>query len=199
MDVCAKTKGNLSFIPQSVDATNPPVSVTSVSSGDSRTADGFRSDTRIFRLYCLAFHHFDDELARKVLASTMETADGFAIIELQDRYLSSIFLMLGHLPIMFGLSIFRYWKDIIMLIFVYLVPLVPVINSFDGLVSGLRTRNFREVMALIGAKVEGERMDGESIVKQAAKDNWVFKSAYEMHSWPVGYMNWIVGYRKSEE
>lgn len=192
LEVCAQSKGSLSFIPQEVDATDPPVSATSSTSRYSRTAQGYRSDTRVFRLYCLAFHHFDDELARKVLESTMQTADGFAIIELQDRYLSSFALILGNIPFMYVMALYRHWRNVWMLFFVYVLPVVPFINTFDGLVSCLRTRSFKEVMGLIGAKITGSNAKEKS----AAKDDWVFRSAYEMHSWPVGYMNYIVGFKK---
>lgn len=194
MDVCSKSKGSLSFIPQSVDATNPPISAMSTTANGSRTAEGYRADSKVFRLYCLSFHHFGDDLARQVLQSTMETADGFAIVELQDRYLSSFALMFGHIPLIFATSIFRYWRDLLMLLLVYVVPVVPAINTFDGVVSCLRTRSFKEVMALIGSEVEAKSNAGGE--KSAVKDDWVFKSAYEMHSWPVGYMSWVTGYRQ---
>lgn len=194
MELCSRSKGSLSFIPQPVDATNPPVSAMSSSSANSRTEEGYRSDSRIFRLYCLSFHHFNDKLARKILESTLETADGFAIIELQDRYLNSFALMLGHLPLIFTTSIFRYWRDIMMLMLVYTLPVVPVINTIDGFVSCLRTRSFREVMTLVGAKISENNVHE----KLAFKDDWTFRSAYEMHSWPVGYMNWITGHRSNQ-
>ena len=196
MEVCARSRAAaLSFIPQSVDATDPPVSATSTSAPNWRTEEGYRSDTRVFRLYCLSFHHFGDKMARKVLESTMATADGFAIIELQDRYLSSLLLMLGHLPLIFLTSWWRYWRDVLMLVLVYLVPIVPVVNTYDGVASCLRTRNFREVMKLVAAKMQ-ERKGEEKV---ATKGDWVFRSRYEMHSWPVGYMNWIVGYKRRKQ
>ncbi|KIW06192.1 uncharacterized protein PV09_02672 [Verruconis gallopava] len=196
METCSYSQGYLSYIPQSVDATDPPMSVISTSAKRSRTAEGFQSDSKIFRLYCLSFHHFDDRLAKKVLESTMETADGFAIIELQDRFLSSFALMLGHIPLIYVTSIFRYYRDIWMLILIYVLPIVPIINTFDGLVSCLRTRSFKEVMALIGT-VPQER-GSSRFEKIAFKDDWVFRSAYEIHSRPVGYMNWIAGHRRSD-
>jgi uncharacterized protein YegL len=33
---------------------------------------------KIFRLFNLAFHHFDDPLAKRILKNTLETSDGFA-------------------------------------------------------------------------------------------------------------------------
>ena len=200
MAITAKSH-NLNFVPQPVDATDPPIAVISSTAPNSRTEEGYFSDTRIFRLYCLSFHHFDDEMARKVLNSTLNTADGFAIIELQDRYLSSSVLMLGHLPLMFGLSIFRFWRDVLMLILVYVIPIVPIINTWDGLISSLRTRSFEEVMRLMdgGAKIDitATTTDEGLHIKTTRKEGWLFKAAYQMHSWPVGYMNWIVGYKKA--
>ena len=36
-----------------------------------------RAGKGVFRLFNLAFHHFDDELARAILKNTVETSDGF--------------------------------------------------------------------------------------------------------------------------
>ena len=67
----AKKSDNLSYISQSVDATNAPPAkalLKSVAGAQSK---------KIMRLFCLAFHHFDDDLAAKVLQNTVETSDGF--------------------------------------------------------------------------------------------------------------------------
>ncbi len=61
----------LDYVDSSVDATDPPQEVMSDYSGKSK---------KVFRLYCLAFHHFDDGMAKKVLESTLETSDGFAYV-----------------------------------------------------------------------------------------------------------------------
>jgi len=64
----AKKSDNLSFISTPVDATNVPKDLM--------------EDTgkKVFRLYNLAFHHFDDPLALEVLKNTLETADGFGCV-----------------------------------------------------------------------------------------------------------------------
>jgi hypothetical protein len=196
---------NLSFIPQKVDATDPPIAVTSLSSTNSRSSNGeFESDTRVFRLYCLSFHHFDDELAKKVLESTMETADGFAIIELQDRKLGSLCLIFGHVAYMFATTIFYFWRDPLQLLFTYIVPVLPAVVTFDGLVSCLRVRTFSEVMGLLkGTDGEGEReiqavedIDGRKL-ETTKRGKWSFEAGSELHSWPCGSMNWIVGIKKA--
>jgi hypothetical protein len=61
----SKRSENLSFVSESVDASNAPASL-------NRSAD-----QKIFRLYNLAFHHFDNQLGSAILKNTIETADGF--------------------------------------------------------------------------------------------------------------------------
>lgn len=60
-----KKSDNLSYIEQSVDASDAPADLLK---GD---------DKKVFRLFNLAFHHFDDPLAKSILRNTIETADGF--------------------------------------------------------------------------------------------------------------------------
>jgi hypothetical protein len=56
---------HLSFVSKPVDAANAPTGLIK--------HDGKKT----FRLFFLAFHHFDDPLAREILRNTLETADGF--------------------------------------------------------------------------------------------------------------------------
>lgn len=60
----AKESENLSFISESVDAANAPAVLT-------------QAGGKIFRLYNLAFHHFDEQLASDILKNTLETSSGF--------------------------------------------------------------------------------------------------------------------------
>ena len=66
----SKRSENLSFVSDSVDAANAPA--------DLNGQDG----KRIFRLYNLAFHHFEDKLGSAILKNTIETADGFGYVML---------------------------------------------------------------------------------------------------------------------
>jgi hypothetical protein len=62
---------NLSYIRQGVDAANAPAAETLL-----REVEGVQGK-KIMRLFSLAFHHFDDELAGEILRNTIETSDGF--------------------------------------------------------------------------------------------------------------------------
>jgi hypothetical protein len=60
-------------------------------------------------LFNLSFHHFDDQSATKLLKNTMETSDGIAIIELQDRRLGCLAMMFFN--IFFVLTITPFWQE----------------------------------------------------------------------------------------
>ena len=204
MKVVAKSS-NLSFVPQSVDATNPPIAVISKTSQANDPSAEFSSDTMIFRLYCLAFHHFNDNLARKTLKSTLETADGFAIIELQDRRVASLLLMLLDFFFMFPVTICWFWKDPLHLILTYIIPILPFILSFDGFISSLRTREFEEVLELLGnegstdskTEVHAHFDEEGRCIKTAKKGGWVFEGGRDQHTWPLGYITWVIGHREA--
>jgi hypothetical protein len=70
-EMARKNSKNISYIPQSVDATNAPAAETLL-----KDLPGVKTK-KVMRLFSLAFHHFDDDLAAKVLENTIETSDGF--------------------------------------------------------------------------------------------------------------------------
>jgi hypothetical protein len=62
---------NISYISQSIDATDSPSPETLLK--DIPGAQG----KKVMRMFSLAFHHFDNDLAARVLENTIETSDGF--------------------------------------------------------------------------------------------------------------------------
>ncbi|KAI0002629.1 hypothetical protein F4779DRAFT_129828 [Xylariaceae sp. FL0662B] len=167
----------LTYVREPVDAASAPAKLLG-----QQVVDG----KGVFRLFNLAFHHFDDRLARAILRNTVETSDGFGIFELQDRTLSG-FLTCG----LFGFFImlvapFLYWWSLERLFFVYVLPVVPFVLVFDGVVSCLRTRSVDEVDTLL--RTCGTNTDG-----------WEIQSGRERHLWPCGYLNWIICTKKKHE
>lgn len=65
----AQKSENLSYVAEGVDAANAPNDLL-------HNVDGVQG-TKIMRLFSLAFHHFDDDLAARILDNTADTADGF--------------------------------------------------------------------------------------------------------------------------
>lgn len=195
----AALSDNLSFVPQPVDASNPPFSVISATTaGDKEAAwkQGYVSTgSKVFRLFCLSFHHFDDATAQRVLKSTLETSDAFAIIELQDRRIGSLLIMLLEYWLLLLMTMFWFWHSDIHLLLTYAVPLLPVIHAFDGFVSCLRTRTFEETVRLL------ESVKGKRRVTSGSRDqvtmievgDWRVTHSRTLHTWPLGYMEVTFG------
>lgn len=142
---------------------------------------------KVFRLFHLAFHHFPDPLARRILQNTIAASDGFAIFELQGRDLGSLFTICAMGPFLMLGSWYWFWGNWELLFWTYVVPVVPFVVVFDGVVSALRTRREGEVMALVREAVEGE---------SGGVEGWRFETGSEVHTWPVGRMNYFIGVKE---
>ncbi|KAK0668468.1 hypothetical protein QBC41DRAFT_226211 [Cercophora samala] len=178
----AAASPNVSFIPTSVDATNVPQHIIQ---------DQKRNGKKVFRLFNLAFHHFDDNLARKILKNTLETSDGFGIFELQDRspagFLACCLFGLG--AMVMAPYYAWLWGAPLALVWTYLVPALPAVLVFDGWMSSLRTRTVGEVKELMGScGVDAKEVRG-----------WEVKSGRERFIPGVGYVNWIIVTRKGSQ
>jgi hypothetical protein len=194
----ASRSENLSFIPDPVDATNPPfAAISSSTPGDKEAARelGYEHDgCKVLRLFSLAFHHFDDEGAKRVIKSTMNTSDAVVIFELQERRIGSLMLMLLEPFLVYIMGIFWFPDDWFFLALTYLVPVLPVLHSFDGLISCLRTRTFEEFVQLLDeslGKKHESRASGPLMTVQ--RGDWMFTTHRTLHTWPLGYMNVIIG------
>ncbi|KAK5136889.1 hypothetical protein LTR08_001811 [Meristemomyces frigidus] len=190
---------NLSFIPQPVDASWPPFSAISTTTPGDKTVPakaGLKTDgSKVCRLFCLAFHHFDDDTAERVIKSTLEASDAFAIIELQDRRIGSVLLMILEFWLLLFVTIFWFWHNSPHLLLTYALPVLPAIHSWDGFVSCLRTRTFKETIRIVEA-VQGRR-EGDHALKGNAvvvrRGEWMFTHERRLHTWPIGYMEVTFG------
>jgi hypothetical protein len=101
-----------------------------------------------FRTIFSSFHHFPDTLARAVLADAVRAGEGFAMTEVTSRTVRAIatmFLMpLFALVLTPRMRPFRWSR----LLFTYLLPLIPLVVFWDGVVSCFRTRTPQELLAL---------------------------------------------------
>ncbi|OTB11132.1 hypothetical protein K445DRAFT_322319 [Daldinia sp. EC12] len=179
-DAASKKSDRLSYVARPVDAANAPADLLQRYAGKSNGGSG----KGIFRLFNLAFHHFDDELARAILKNTVETSDGLGIFELQDRTPTGLLTCFAFGFFIFLIAPLLYWWSPMRLFWVYVIPVVPFVLVFDGLISCLRTRTADEVEALL-------RTCG------ANSDGWEVKSGKEQFLWPFGYLHWIICTKKS--
>ena len=202
----AEQSAHLSFIPQSVDARSPPASAMSDLALDANDRSTAPQKTKVFRLFCLSFHHFNDQEAMQILKNTMDTADGFAILELQERRISSIILMTLQFFFVFLSELFWFWHRPMNLLYTYVFPVLPFITMFDGIISSLRTHTFGELVGLFIA-AGATKFDTETMLNSQRQalhtkgeqlpplriHNWTLKATRVMHTFPFGYMTWFVG------
>lgn len=110
--VAAKQSPHLRFVPASVDAANAPSDLL-VQAGYPTYGTTSRvhpaSEKKIFRLYCLAFHHFPDPLALAILHNTLSSSSGFAIMELQGRDFGNMVTVLALAPLLWLGSWWWFW------------------------------------------------------------------------------------------
>lgn len=136
--------------PAPVDATQVPSSL-----------DGFRT---MFS----AFHHFRPHDARAVLADAVADGAPIAIFERTKRNLTCFLLMLvTPLFVLLGMPAVRPFR-VTNLLFTYLIPLVPIVVIWDGIVSTLRTYSVEELRALV-ASVPGQEQFDWSIGEAAGR------------------------------
>lgn len=69
----AAASPNLRYVREPVDASGAPADLLARSAGraQQQREDGWRKK-KVFRLFNLAFHHFDDGLARRILRDTVD-------------------------------------------------------------------------------------------------------------------------------
>jgi hypothetical protein len=122
--------GGISYIADSVDATNVP-----------RDLLGVRT---IFN----SFHHFTPEAGRSLLKCAVEAGQPIAIFEIPERALSTILpLLFTPLFVALATPFMRpfQWRR---LLWTYLLPLVPLTCWWDGLVSQGRAYTVAELLKL---------------------------------------------------
>ena len=132
----AASQNHIAFHSAPVDATNVP------------------PELRGFRTMFTSFHHFRPQEARAILQNAMDASQGIGIFEITRRAPSTIACMFlwALLPFLFTPWIrpFRWSR----LLCTYVLPIIPLVLLFDGVVSCLRTyrpQELREIIAKLSA------------------------------------------------
>lgn len=102
-----------------------------------------------FRTIFLALHHFRPQDARSILQNAVDAGESIAVFEAQERSIKNFIGML-FVPIMVLLfTPFIRPFSIGRILFTYLIPILPLLILWDGLVSVLRTYSLSEMDELI--------------------------------------------------
>jgi hypothetical protein len=130
-NVRAASKNHVAFYPDSVDAIKVP------------------GELQGFRTMFTSFHHFPPEVARAILQNAVDARQGIGIFEITRRARLTITLMFAWalMPFVFTPLIrpFRWSR----LFCTYVVPIIPLVLLFDGVVSCLRTYRPPELREII--------------------------------------------------
>jgi hypothetical protein len=126
-----ETGGAISYIEEPVDATRVPSSIPGLRTSFS------------------SFHHFQPEVAKKILE---DAAAGNRAIAIFDGWGNRLILIIGIIfvhPLLFFFAtpFIRPFK-ISRLVFTYLLPLIPLFTIWDGIISMLRLYNENELEEL---------------------------------------------------
>jgi hypothetical protein len=96
-----------------------------------------------------SFHHFPPEDGRAILQNAVDARDSIGIFEVPRRSWSTIGLTFGLVLLLFvctlGIRPFRWSR----LFWTYLIPIIPLVLLFDGVVSCLRTYRPQELREIV--------------------------------------------------
>jgi hypothetical protein len=126
----AASGGRLRIYPRPVDATRVP------------------GDLPGFRTLFSSFHHFRPRQARAILADAVEQKQGIAVFEVVQRHPKAIALVLTVPPTVLAVTPFIRPYRWSRLLWTYLIPAVPAVALFDGLVSCMRAYTPDELLRL---------------------------------------------------
>lgn len=116
-----------------------------------------------FRTMFSSYHHFSPEEARAVLQDAVDAGEGIGIFEVTRRAPSAIGLMFPWALLVFlstpWIRPFR-WSRIF---WTYVVPIVPLVVLFDGLVSCCRTYRPQELSTIV------EKLTGSEYLWEAGE------------------------------
>ena len=125
--VCAQAPESISFVAGAVDATNVPIELSGV------------------RTLFTSFHHFAPATAQAILQDAVDARQPIALFEQTHRSLAAMLFMVVLAPIAFlAVPLIRpfRWSR---LFWTYLIPAIPFVLLFDGIVSCWRTYTAAEL------------------------------------------------------
>lgn len=122
---------NIRFCVKSVDARNVP------------------QDLNGFRTLFLTFHHFRPDDAKAILQNAIDSKAGIAIIEAQERSFKSILAMaFSWLSVLLTTPFIRPFS-FGRILFTYILPIVPLVTVWDGIISSIRTYSEDELKQMV--------------------------------------------------
>lgn len=136
--VKAASGNGISFYPTPIDAMKVPEELLGL------------------RTMFTSFHHFPPDEARAILQNAVDAGKGIGIFEMPRRAPSTILLTFGFVFLLFICTPWIRPFSWSRLFWTYLVPIIPFVLLFDGVVSCLRTYGPEELREMVGQLKGGE-------------------------------------------
>lgn len=144
-----------------IDYSSHPVNAIDVPSG----LHGFRTQF-------LSFHHFKPIQATQIIQNAVDCKQAIGIFEIQDRSLPSLLVMLfSPLSVLLFTPMIKPF-NLGRIIFTYLIPIIPLVVLWDGIVSCLRTYSVEELNGLLSRVHNRDTFDWK-IEKKKGKAGFV--------------------------
>ena len=138
-----KQAPNFTFVNEAIDARNIPENLKGL------------------RTLFLSFHHFNPEDAKRILQNAVDSRSNIAIFEAQERSFASLLAMFfSPITVLLTTPFIRPFK-FGRIIFTYLIPIIPIVTWWDGMVSSLRTYSVKEMKELVDSLNSKESFDWE--------------------------------------
>jgi len=93
------------------------------------------------------------------------------------------------------MTLFWFGIDLTHVAYTYWIPILPLVMTWDGVVSCLRTRTCAEVLLLLRQVMSDQGLKTGGIDSAVSDENWTFSTVRQRHTWPFGYMTAVVGIR----
>jgi hypothetical protein len=130
-----------------------------------------------------AFHHFEPDFAREVISNAVEKTDGFFMMDVFSREWHEIVLPLFSFFIYVISPFFAKRVTLKKILVTTIIPIVPMMIVWDGIVSALRSYRHDEIYALI---------------PESAKQDWHWEFGYTSYM-GIFRATYVYGYRKTDK
>ena len=138
-----KQAPNFTFVNEAIDARNIPENLKGL------------------RTLFLSFHHFNPEDAKRILQNAVDSGSSIAIFEAQERSIPSLLAMFfSPMTVLLTTPFIRPFK-FGRIIFTYLIPIIPIVTWWDGIVSSLRTYSVNEMKEMVEGLINKDTFEWE--------------------------------------
>lgn len=162
-EIASKSHGRITYVDQPVDAMCIP------------------EDLKGLRTLFTGFHHFKPEAAKEILKKAVQQNQPIAVFEFTGRKFSNMLGMFWSPLLVYLSTPFVKPKKMERFLWTYIVPVIPFLYWWDGIVSNLNTYSPEEL---------------KSMVNEIDSDGYKWEIGTETSREPFFTITYLIGYRE---